>query len=388
MLASDFAEKFPGELRPIKKGVLSFVPNPLPHYMCSGSFRTTDERAHRSLGRLEAVLPTLPNQSLITTPFMRREAVLSSKIEGTRTELAGLYLFEDMRCNVEEGEPNDHDETDAMTVMNYVDAQNYGFQSIRESPICNRILCEMHDRLMSGIPGNRGFDKMPGKFRRTQAHIGDSDILLARYVAPPAEEIDRLMTDLEAYINSEHDVPTLAKIAMVHYQFEAIHPFFDGNGRIGRLLISLMLSKTGILREPLLYLSAYFERNKTEYVRLLLRVSTHGDWGSWISFFLEGVESVANDAATRAADILTLREKYRSALQSKRSAAAKLLELVDSLFRWPITTVKRATGFLEMSPQGATKHIQRLQQAGILEEVTGYKRNRLFMAKEIVEILS
>jgi Fic family protein len=390
--ASDFNDGHPGRLVPSKNGILCFLPDSLPtNLRLDHSIRLADERANRAIGRLQTLIPTLPNPVLITTPFMRREAVLSSKIEGTRTELAGLFLFEELRCAGED-DSSAHivaAESDAKEVFNYVVAQSTGYRMIKDIPIGMRVLCDMHEKLMDGIPGHKGFDKAPGRYRKTQAFIGPTDdIHEARYVAPPASEVERLMGDLEKFIHAPNDISSLATIALIHYQFEAIHPFFDGNGRLGRLLISLLLATKSILEEPILYLSAFFQRHKDEYVRLLLRVSTHGEWQQWVAFFLTGVEEVADDAVQRAASILKLREEYRSQFQKKHATAGKLLELLDGLFRWPLTSVKRAMDSLEMTHQGATKHIQNLVRAGIIEEVTGNKRNRLYMAKEIVELIS
>lgn len=390
MKQSDFAEIFPGKTVPLRNGDVCFVPDPPPReFRIDAELRLADERANRAIGRLQAIIPSLPNPALITTPFMRREAVLSSKIEGTRTELAGLYLFEEMHCLDDEKPSTGDDDADAHEVYNYVVAQSEGFRMLTEMPLCMRIVRVMHERLMHGIPGNKGFDKLPGQYRKTQAFIGpDGSIANARYVAPQAAEVDRLMDELEKFIHAPNERPSLVAIAIIHYQFEAIHPFFDGNGRLGRLLISLLLAAKDILVEPILYLSAYLERRKSDYIRLLLRVSTHGEWREWILFFLEGITEVADDAVRRAKNLLELRERYRAGFQKNRATTAKTLELIDGLFRWPVTSVSRAMESLEMSHQGATKYIQNLQTSGVLEEVTGYKRNRLFIAKEIVATIS
>ncbi len=389
MKQSDFAEFFPGKIVPIKNGEISFVPDPPPQSLrVDQELRITDEKANRAIGRLQAIIPSLPNPALITTPFMRREAVLSSKIEGTRTELAGLFLFEEMHCG-DDSVPQNDDELDAQEVHNYVVAQTEGFRMLKEMPLCMRIVRTMHEKLMHGIPGSKGFDKRPGQYRKTQAFIGpDGYIGNARYVAPMATEVDRLMDELEKFIHSPNELPSLMAIGIIHYQFEAIHPFFDGNGRLGRLLIALLLAAKDILSEPILYLSAFFERRKQEYIRLLFRISTHVEWREWILFFLEGIIVVAYCAGCLAKNLLQLREQHRAKFQSNRATTAKTLELIDGLFRWPVTSVNRAMNYLEMSHQGATKYIQNLQQSGVLEEVTGNRRNRLFIAKEIVEMIS
>jgi Fic family protein len=217
--------------------------------------------------------------------------------------------------------------------------------------------------------------------------MGSNDLLSARYVAPPESEIDGLMDRLEKYINAPKVIPTLVDIAIIHYQFEAIHPFGDGNGRLGRLLISMLLATREMLSEPVLYLSAYFERHKMDYVTRMWRISSAGEWADWIKFFLAGVKSEAQDLSAKAKRLLVLREDLRKELQKKQSAA-KQLQLLDSLFRWPIITVNRAAQLLGMTHQGATKHIQSFQKKGILKEATGNDRNRMYIAVPIVELLS
>ncbi|HEX6984350.1 MAG TPA: Fic family protein [Planctomycetaceae bacterium] len=352
--------------------------------MFDTSLREAGERALLALGELRAIIPSLPNPRLITEPFLRREAVLSSRIEGTHTELEGLYLYEAARSD----QPDmTEDEKDAREVSNYVVALHYGIARLQELPICNRLLKEMHERLLANVADDRGRYKGPGKFRQAQAYIGSQDILAARYVAPPPEEVDRLMGELERYVNAESTLPTLIRIALVHYQFEAIHPFADGNGRVGRLLISLMLAATGLLPQPLLYLSAYFERNKTEYVQRMWEISRSGAWEPWLAFFLRGVDVEAQDATGRARSLLALREQYRNRLQSDK-AASSLLTLIDRLFEWPVLSVNDARDRLGMSYEGARKNVDKLVEHGILVEVTGNYRNRLYLARPITALMS
>jgi Fic family protein len=390
MLKTLFQEGFPGTLVPCRDG-FTFVPtrlgDVLPSIPIDAETVKANDNAVFSLGQLRLIVPTLPNSELLTVPFMRREAVLSSRIEGTRTEIPGLFLFEEMRAESSEFDKSIGDEADAQEVLNYVLAQKIGWEMIRSLPLCFRVLSAMHQQLMENLPRHRGFDKMPGQYRKTPNFIGGETIANARFAPPPREMIDDLMSDLELFINSENHLPRLINTAICHYQFETIHPFFDGNGRIGRLLVLLQLSACGFLDEPLLYLSAFFQRNKEEYISRLQRVSTHGEWKPWILFFLSAVEFEANDAARRSQKLLALREEQRARLQSA-GAAGKTLELVDSLFRWPVITVKRAQELLGLEThQGASKHISILVDNEIIREATGFTRNRRFVASELLSIL-
>lgn len=383
MQSSDFAPGFPGTLIPTRLSTVAFVPTDLPPGIAlTPAIQLANERALVALGALGAVIPSLPNPHLI----MRREAVHSSKIEGTQTELAGLLMFEEVVTGTDADGHAVLLDKDAREVHNYVRAQELGLSALHNLPVCTRLIRDMHSRLMEGVTDGRGSYVQPGEYRNSQAFMGSNDIRQARYVAPPEDQIDDLMNRLEKYVNTPSALPTLIDIAMIHYQFEAIHPFADGNGRLGRLLISLLLAARGTQSEPVLYLSAYFERNKMEYVNRMWRISCAGEWNEWIGFFLEGVRTEAEDLAARARGLLVLREAYRQQLHQGR--AAKQLELLDALFRWPIITVNRASEILNMTHQGATKHVRSLEQKGILREVTGNERNRMYIARGVVELLS
>lgn len=386
MHQKQFARGFPGKLVPTEHRSDAFVPDPLPPRL-ERDLETDElnERALLALGELRAIIPSLPNPELITVPFLRREAVLSSKIEGTKTELEGLYLFETAKPS-KPTEVNRAEYEDARDVANYVIALEHGMEAIKRLPVCNRVLRECHERLMQGVDHERGAYASPGRFRNTLAYIG-SDLTTARYVAPPHDQIDGLMHALETYVNSKYALPTLVVIALIHYQFEAIHPFADGNGRVGRVLISLLLIWRGVLPGPLLYLSAYLNRNKDEYVQRLWEVSRSGDWMGWIRFFLQGVIEEAGDASKRSRELLNLREHYRQFLQRDRSAAISLA-LLDQLFQWPVISASRAKEVLKMTHQGAQNHIDRLVAKGILVEATGRGRNRMYLARPIVKIVS
>jgi Fic family protein len=380
MKISDFTERSPGRLVAIPEGrsAVAFVPDDLPPKVTiDAGIQELNEAALLALGGLDALIPSLPNPQLVTNPFLRKEAVLSSKIEGTFTTLEQLYLFEanDKTANSEES-------GDAREVHNYLLAAQFAFSQLNEFPICSRLLKRTHERLMANSPS-----RWPGEYRPEQAYIGSQDILSARYVAPPCDQIDPLMDSLERYINAPRsDLPRLVQIAIVHYQFEAVHPFGDGNGRMGRLLISLLLRAFEILREPLLYISAYLERNRAEYVSRLWSISRAGEWNEWIRFFLQGVISEANDACMRTRELIRLREDFRGRFLATRG---QLLKLVEHLFDMPVVTVPAAQRYLSLSTnRGARQLIDKLVEAKILEPVGDRKRNKIYVARPILDLLS
>ncbi|GEM89969.1 hypothetical protein ODE01S_14030 [Oceanithermus desulfurans NBRC 100063] len=273
---------------------------------------------------------------------------------------------------------------DALEVRNYVRALETSVAMLHELPISIRLLRKAHQTLMEGVRGkNRG----PGELRRGQNWIGGHDLPSATYVPPPHHLVPGLLASLERYINQESTrYHPLIDLALVHYQFEAIHPFWDGNGRIGRLLITLMLLDKGLLSQPLLYLSAYFEDTREDYYRLLGKVTNEGDWRSWVGYFLRGVLTQANDALKRSARLVELREQYRSVLQGAH-ANSTLLLVVDHLFSRPVFTVRQLETELGISFATANKAVARLTQAGILTELTGQRRNRLFAANAVLDLL-
>lgn len=387
MKEKDFSRRFPGKLATIGGGLCAFVPDALPSRVdFLGSVKKDNEGALIALGKLGAIIPTLPNPELLTQPFMRREAVLSSKIEGTRTGVGQLYLFE---TETKLGSQMEKTQAaDAREVLNYVVALEHGLKSLGTMPVCNRLMRDMHGILMDGVSRERSQDPMPGQFRDRQVYVGSGGIETARYVAPPESAVRDLMTSLEKYINAEHpELPSLVKIALVHYQFEAIHPFRDGNGRLGRLLISLLLASMNILEQPLLYLSAFFEKNKDAYVSNLWQVSSAGNWKQWVAFFLRGVIEESHDAIDRARALMAMRETYRQRLQRPRKAAASALALVDFLFHWPVVSVPEVAEELDMTYHGALKNVVKLVELDILRESKTRKRNKLYIARDIIKIL-
>jgi Fic family protein len=357
----------------------SFVPATLPPTVkATWELARETSEADRRLSELAGTARTLPNPHLLIGPFSRREAVLSSKIEGTVASLSDLMSYEALGHG-----PNDR--SDVHEVANYVRALEYGLKRVTELPVSLRLMRELHERLMSGV---RGGELTPGEFRTRQNWIGDPGCKItdATYVPPPVAEMTAALHDFENYVHATSPLPPLIRMAILHYQFEAIHPFVDGNGRIGRLLITLMLVTEGLLPQPLLYLSAFFERHRSEYYRLLLGVSQQGNWTEWITFFLRGVAEQAEDAIVRANKLQRLSAEYREQLHGIRSSAA-LLKLTDHLFNSPIITVPLAQAILKHSQPSAQHNIDRLVQKGILQEITGRQRGRVYLASRIMQIV-
>jgi Fic family protein len=384
MKSEDFSTDCPGKIVSIGPDFIAFVPSSLPPSLqLSETVRGLHEQALLGIGELRAIIPFLPNPQLITRPFLHREAVLSSRIEGTWTQLEQLYLFEASDPKSRRGESADVQ--DAREVLNYVEALEHGLQSLPQLPVCHRLIKEMHGILMKDVRGNAS---SPGKYRTCQNFIGASrDLASAKFVPPPPLEMNLAIDELEKYIHSADGLPTLVRIALIHYQFEAIHPFEDGNGRIGRLLIVLLLASYGLISQPLLYLSAAFERKRDEYYRLLLAVSQRGAWDEWITYFLQATISEAQDAVGRARGLLDLREEWRATVQTE-GFAASVLQLVDSLFQTPIVSIPQAKALLGMTFRSAQLNVHKLVDKGYLTEVTGQQRNRLYLAKPISKILT
>lgn len=376
---SDFTQDKYGRLVKGAHGYWAYVPNPLP----PGIDITLDlvnemSRADRALSELAGIARTLPNPHLLIGPFMRREAVLSSRIEGTQASFSDLLFFEAAGLRQKEV-------PDVREVSNYVRALEYGLRRIEDLPVSLRLIREIHARLLEGV---RGKTQIPGEFRRSQNWIGPPGCTLmdATYVPPPELEMRNALDSFERYLHSESNLPPLIRLSLIHYQFEAIHPFLDGNGRIGRLLITLLLCTDGLLPQPLLYLSAFFERRREEYYQRLLEVSQHGKWKEWITYFLRAVTAQARDAIRRSDLLLNLWQKYRNELQEAR-ASALLLQLVDELFSYPAITNSMAAQRLSITPRSAQLNIEKLQKANILEEATGRHRNRIYIAPEIISII-
>jgi len=296
-------------------------------------------------------------------------------MEGTIATAQQLLLFE---VGTEPETP------DVQEVHNYITAMRHGLDRLGKLPMCLRLICELHVELMKEV---RGEEHRPGEFRNGQNAIGKKGQAIdeARFVPPPVLEMRKTLNDLEKFLNTANDLTPLVELALVHYQFETIHPFRDGNGRIGRLLIPLMMCQKNLLSKPLLYLSAYFEKNRNRYNDLLFNVSAKGDWLAWVNFFLKAVVEQATDAVKRADKLLSLNQQYRDRFHKRSSAL--LLKLIDGLFAYPAVAVPEAKKKLKVSFVSAQNNIDKLVKAGILREVTGRQRNRIYVAEEIVRLI-
>lgn len=330
--------------------------------------------ASSTVGTLRGVGETVPNPRLLIRPFIRREAVLSSRIEGTIASLSDVFAYE-----VEDRSPPG---SDVAEVMNYVTALEYGIDQLESIPISYRLVNEIHARLLEGV---RGQDTLPGKFRCVQVWIVATGFTIrdAQFVPPPPDRLRDLFHDWEEFVNEPSQLPPLVRCALMHYQLEAIHPYPDGNGRIGRLLITLFLCASGVLPEPLLYMSAYFERDRQRYYDELFAVSETGDWEQWLTYFLIGVHQEARDTMERLRRIRSIQDEWRALLQS-RNATANDLRLLDDLFSHPVTTASRATKLLEISDAGARGVLNRLVDAEILTRVERHRPN-LYVARRIID---
>ena len=361
--------------------VQAFVPHPLPPVPAldlSGTRQQLLEQATLAVGRLDSVGTLLPDPQLFLYAYVRREAVLSSQIEGTQSSLNDLLLFE---LDEAPGVPFD----DVQEVSNYVAALENGMTRLREGfPLCNRLLREMHAQLMAK---GRGSDKMPGEFRRSQNWIGGTRPGNARFVPPPPQEVEACMAALEAFLHADSDsLPTLLRAALAHVQFETIHPFLDGNGRLGRLLIALLLHHGRLLGAPLLYRSLYFKQHRAVYYELLDRVRTHGDWEAWVDFYLEGVQQTASGAVDTAQRLVALFEQDRQRVQAGASASA--LRVLASLHRRPLSSLKLLAADSGLSFPTAGKAVQTLANLGVVHELTGQRRNRVFAYSAYLAILN
>ena len=361
-------------------GYWAFVPHPLPPALpWTSDLVAALSEADRAVGELAGLGRSLPNPHLLIRPFMRREAVLSSRIEGTRASLSDLYAYEAIQL------PLFEQASDVREVYNYVRALEYGLERLKDLPVSLRLIRETHALLMEGV---RGEHSTPGEFRRSQNWIGPpgSTPTDAPFVPPPVPEMHEALDAFERFLHTPSSIPPLVRLGLVHYQFEAIHPFLDGNGRIGRLLITLLLCAWGLLPEPLLYLSAYFEAHRQTYYDLLLAVSQRGAWEEWLTFFLRGVSTQAQNAVVRAGRLQELHSRYRMQFQTAR-AAARLLQVVDMLFAQPVLTVRQVERALGVNFPTAQRYVNRLEEAGLLRETTGRARNRVYQADEVPQVI-
>lgn len=382
MNPSDFNALSPGRLTKIRTDqgeVWSYLPNDLPPRLDpSWGLTGLNSEADRRLAELGGIARNLANPHLLIHPFTRREAVYSSRIEGTEATLTELAQFEAA------GRPKSA-RMDVREVYNYVAALEHGLKELPRLPLSLRLIRDLHSKLMRGV---RGEEKTPGAFRRGQVHIGPPGckIVEATFVPPPPVEMNLAMGALERYLHAPSELPPLVRMALIHYQFEAIHPFYDGNGRVGRLLITLQMCAEKVLPLPLLYLSGFFDRHRTDYYRHLLSVSRTGDWQGWIEFFLRGVIAQSEDALHRSKKLLELAATYRAQAE-EASKSIELLHVVEMLFITPVITANRVAARQKVTFATAQRNVEKLVKLGIIKEVTGGRRNRMYVANHILQIV-
>ncbi|MCC6625842.1 MAG: Fic family protein [Chloroflexi bacterium] len=365
-------------------GYRAFLPSPLPPappVRLEGQLQALLSRADLALGRLDGSIQTLPNPDLFVFMYVRKEAVLSSQIEGTQSSLQDVLAAEaHLLSSAHPG--------DVVEVINYVDAMNYGLARLTDLPVSVRLIREIHARLLHGVRGSR---LEPGELRRSQNWIGPGGGTLAEavYVPPPPSEVPAALNDLERFLHAESNLPILVRIGLAHAQFETIHPFLDGNGRVGRLLITFLLCERGVLAKPVLYLAHFFKRHRAEYYDHLQAVRDTGDWEGWLAFFLRGVAEVSAQATETARRILAMREEHRALLTEQLGrAAGNGHRVLEQLYERPIVSINDVEAVTGTTYQAANHLVSRLVDLGILVEVTGQKRHRRFRYDAYIQLFA
>lgn len=358
----------------------SFIPNTINHTFTwdDPQINTMLESATRALGELNAFTMIVPNVDIFIQMHITKEANKSSKIEGTKTEMDEVLISKDQI------DPEKRD--DWQEVRNYVDAMNYAVKELDNLPLSNRLIRKIHEILLNSV---RGEAKQPGEFRKSQNWIGGASLATAYFIPPHHNEVGELMSDLEKFLhNEEAFVPHLIKIAIAHYQFETIHPFLDGNGRIGRLLITLYLVSNGLLKKPSLYLSDFIEKHKSVYYEALTLVRTNNDLTHWIKFFLEAMIETANSGIKTFQDILTLKQEMDGLIIHFGKKAHNASKLVEFLYQRPIISISDIIEPLNISKPTANTLVKEFEAKGILKEITGYERNKMFVFERYLDIYS
>jgi Fic family protein len=368
-----------------QEGFKTFVPKPLPPdppLELDNELLNLLSKADQALGRLDGVTEVLPNPDLFVMMYVKKEAVLSSQIEGTQASLIDVLEFEAKA--LDPSKP-----VDVVEVVNFIKAINYGLEQIENGKeISISLLKEIHYHLLSGI---RGSEIEPGKLRSVQNWIGPpgSNISEATFVPPNVEDMNKALNELKTFIKSEHEFPPLIKAGLVHSQFETIHPFIDDNGRIGRLLITLILIQNGHLTKPLLYLSYYFKKHQTEYYKRLQRVRDSGDWESWMKFFINGIYQVSSEAIRTSLKIIELRKEYQQMINKKfGNKSGSAMQLLDGLFSKPVIMINSIKEITSLSFPNANRLASEFEKIKILKEITGQKRNRIYEFVEYMDILN
>jgi Fic family protein len=364
-------------------GYKAFIPKrlpPSPPIQYDDELQSLLSKADRSLARLDGITMVLPNPDLFIAMYVKKEALLSSQIEGTQASLEGVLEFEaDLlpKENLDE----------IKEVINYIKALNYGMERLKELPFSLRLIREIHKILLAGT---RGTHRTPGEFRKSQNWIGPPgfSITEAVFVPPPPDLVMTAMGELEKFLHQESNIPPLVKIALIHAQFETIHPFLDGNGRIGRLLITFYLFWKGILSKPLLYLSFYLKKKRSEYYDLLMKVRTEGAWEDWVKFFLTGIGDTSEEAARTAREIIHLKEDLIKKLYESSVTSIYGVKLVDLLFETPLISAKVVTDKLNISKETANELVRKFEKIDILKEVTGKQRYKKFSFRQYIGIIA
>lgn len=363
-------------------GYKAYIPKllpPAPPIKYDGELRNLLSEADRALARLDGIATVLPNPELFIAMYVKKEALLSSQIEGTQASLEGILRFE---ANLEPSE----DINEIKEVVNYIKAMNYGVDRLKNIPLSNKLIKEIHKIL---IEGTRGTLKTPGEFRKTQNWLGPQGANLseATFIPPPPDTVIDLMSNLEKFIHGKDEIPPLIKISLIHAQFETIHPFLDGNGRVGRLLITFYLFWEKILSHPLLYLSFYLKKNRTEYYDWLMKIRLDGDWEGWLKFFLKGVKEVSEEAVNSASKIIILKETILKRLFDKKVSSIYAVEFLNLLFRKPIITSRELIKELGTSKETANQIIKKFEEIEILKEISGKKRYKKYIFSDYVNII-
>ena len=365
------------------EGYRAFVPKPLPpepEISMDSELQELLSMANLALGRLDGSSDIMPNPDLFVSMYVLKEAVLSSQIEGTQASMVDVLEY---------GAETAHRKipSDVPEVVNYVRAMNYGLERLETLPLSNKLLKEIHGELLRDV---RGAELSPGEFRRSQNWIGPQGCTLAEavFVPPSPHDMERSMGELESFLHDKSPFPLLIKCALLHSQFETIHPFLDGNGRLGRLLITFYLCQQGVLKRPLLYLSGYFKERREEYYTRLQAVRDEGDWEGWLKFFLRGISRVSRESADTIRQILIMREEHRHLISQNVRGSALGFQLLDHMFQEPMVSVQRIRDYLDTSYPTANNAIAGLVDLGLLEEITGQTRNRVFAYRPYLDLLT
>lgn len=365
------------------EGYSAFIPAPLPPappIHMNGELTRLLSDADRALGRLDGVATILPSPDLFVAMYVKQEAVFSSQIEGTQSTLEDVLQYE-------AGSATDRWPKDVEEVVNYVRAMNHGLRELDKLPLSLRLIREIHAELLKGV---RGGKRTPGEFRRSQNWIGPVNCTLieAEFVPPPPHAMLEALHDFEKFLHDRTSLPVLVHCGLAHAQFETIHPFLDGNGRMGRLLITFLLCERKVLNKPLLYLSYYLKAHRAEYYDRLTAIRNEGAWEGWLKFFLRGVYEVSQASTNTARAILEVREKHRGLIVEKTANSTNGLKLLDHLFEMPITTVRTAEEYMGVSYVTASTTIQQMEDLGILKELTGQKRNKVYRYEPYIDLFS